>query len=146
MTNNFLHSLFSQYNVTLNGVNITHASYHYHYRSYIETLMTYGTDAAATHLSNAYWYLHTGDMQPVDPLAENVTSATNLGFILRWNRISASREVKLFGRLRIDICNMSLYLLRGVRLQIRLTKARPSFYRMQNNVDSKTIIKFLDAQ
>ena len=53
VNNNFLHFLFSQFNVTLNGVTITQASEHYHYRSYLETLMTYGTDAPATQLSNA---------------------------------------------------------------------------------------------
>ena len=42
VTNNFLLSLFSQSNVTLNDVNITQASEHYHYRSYLETLATYG--------------------------------------------------------------------------------------------------------
>ena len=55
VTNNFLYSLFSQCNFTLFGVNITQDSEHYHYRSYLETLMTYGSVAAATHLSNAYW-------------------------------------------------------------------------------------------
>jgi len=65
--------------------------------------MTYGSDAAATHLSNAYWYLDTGDLQPVDPSAENITAMTKKGLILRWSRISASREVQLFGRLHSDI-------------------------------------------
>jgi len=55
VTNNFLHSLFSQGNVTLNGVTITQASDHYHYRSYLESLLTYGTGAAASNLTNAYW-------------------------------------------------------------------------------------------
>jgi len=54
VTNNFHHSLFSQCNVTFNGVTMTQASEHYHYRSHHETLMTYGTDEAAPHLSNAY--------------------------------------------------------------------------------------------
>jgi len=53
LANNFLHSLFSQCNVSLNGVNITQASEHYHYRSDLETFMTCGTDDAATQLSNA---------------------------------------------------------------------------------------------
>ena len=146
VTNNFLHSLFSQCNVTLNGVNITQASEHNQYRSYLETLMIYGSDAAVTHLSNAYWYLDTGDIQPVDPSAENVTAMTNKGFILRWNRISASREIQLFDRLHSDIFNVPLYLLPGVWLQIRLTKARPNFYLMNKSVDSKTVFNFLDAQ
>ena len=72
--------------------------------------MTYGSDAAATYVPNAYWYLGTGNMQPVDPSAENVTIMKNKGFILRWNRISASMEVQLFDRLHSDICNVHLYL------------------------------------
>jgi len=106
VTNNFLHSLFSQCNVTLNGVTFTHARGHYRYRSNLETLLAYGTDAAVTQLSNSYCYLDTGDMQPVDSSARNVTATTNRGFILRWKRISASRKVHLFGRLHSDICNV----------------------------------------
>jgi hypothetical protein len=48
--NNFLHSLFSQCNISLNGVNITPSSDNYHYRAYFETLLGYGVDAADTHL------------------------------------------------------------------------------------------------
>ena len=77
VTNNFLHSLFSQCNVTLNDVTSTQPSEHYHYRSYLETLMTYGMDAATSHLSNAYWYLDTGGMHSSDPTAENLTAMTN---------------------------------------------------------------------
>ena len=90
VTNNFLHSLLSKCNVTLNDVNMTQASEHYQYHTYLETLMTYGSDAAATHPSNAYWYLDTGDIKPVDPSVEAATAMTNKGFILRWNRISTS--------------------------------------------------------
>jgi hypothetical protein len=41
-TNNFLNSLFSQSSISLNGVNITPSSELYPYRSYLETLLTYG--------------------------------------------------------------------------------------------------------
>jgi len=53
VTNNLLPSLFSQCTVVLNGTTITQSSEHYNYRSYLETLLTHGTDAAATHLTNA---------------------------------------------------------------------------------------------
>ena len=53
VVNNLLHSLFSQCTVILNGTTITQSNEHYNYRSYLETLLTYGTDAAATHLTNA---------------------------------------------------------------------------------------------
>ena len=46
VTNNFLHSLFSQCNITLNGVTITPATDLYNYRSFLESILTYGSDAA----------------------------------------------------------------------------------------------------
>jgi len=89
--------------------------------------MNYGTDAADPHLSYAYWNFDKGDMWPSDPSAENLTAMTNRVFITRWNRFRASREIQLFRLLHSDICNVPLYFLPGVRLQIRLTKGRPSF-------------------
>jgi hypothetical protein len=62
--NNLLHSLLSQLNVTLNGVSITPSEDLYHYKSYLETLLTYGHDAATSHLTNCFWYIDvalTGD-------------------------------------------------------------------------------------
>ena len=45
----------------------------YNYRAYLETLLTYGTDAASSQLSNCNWYLDAGDMylvilQPINTL------------------------------------------------------------------------------
>jgi len=53
--------------------------------------------------------------------------------------------LQLFGRLHSDLFNVQLVLLPGVSLQIILTKARPSFYIMSKEADSKTTFKFLDA-
>jgi len=39
-TNNFLHSLFSQCTIALNGVNITQSGGLYNFRAYLETLLT----------------------------------------------------------------------------------------------------------
>ena len=84
-------------------------------------------------------------MLPCDFTAAQ-TGTTNKGFIARWNRIIQSNEVQLYGRLHSDFCNVPQYLLPGVRLLIKLTKARPSFYLMNKTADSKTTFKFLDAQ
>jgi hypothetical protein len=66
VTNNLLHSLFSQCSISLNGVTITPALDLYKYRAYLETLLNYGSDAAASHLTNSYWYLDNGDTLPGD--------------------------------------------------------------------------------
>ena len=82
-TNNFLHSLFSQCNISLNGVNITPASELYPFRSYLESFLTYGSDAANSHLTKAFWYLDEEDVLAVDPTS---TSIKNKGFVKRWER------------------------------------------------------------
>ena len=69
-----------------------------------------------------------------------------LPFNTRWEKLNASKEVQLFGRLHSDLFNVPLVLLPGVSLQIRLTKSRPSFYMMSKEVDSKTTFKFLGAE
>jgi len=50
------------------------------------------------------------------------------------------------GRLHADICNVLQFLLSGVRMQVRLTKAKDDFYLIKANVDSKAAFKFLDAE
>jgi len=85
VTNNLLHSLFSQCSISLNGLTITQATELYNYRSYFDTLLTYGSDSAATHLTNAFWYLDDGDLLPCDPKAAD---AKNKVFIMRWNKIN----------------------------------------------------------
>jgi hypothetical protein len=62
--NKFFHSLFSQCSVSLNGITIAQATELYIYRSFLETILTYSSDAAATHLTNAFWYIDNGDMLP----------------------------------------------------------------------------------
>jgi hypothetical protein len=52
----------------------------------------------------------------------------------------------MYGRLHSDICNVPLYLLPCVRLQIKPTKAKSSFNLMNKSNDSKTIFKFLEAK
>jgi len=142
VTNNFLHSLFCQCSIDLNGVTITPAAELYNYRSFFDTILTYGSDAATSHLTNAFWYLDDGDLLPCDTTD---AVAINKDFITRWDRIKQSKEVQLYGRIHSDICNVPLYLIPAIRMQIRLTKAKSSFYLMYK-ADSTTVFKFLDAQ
>ena len=118
--NNFLRSLFSQCSIALNGTQITQASELYNYRAYIETLLTYGTDAAASHLTNAYWYIDEPGVDPCHPTAADAEKA-NKGFVDRWNIMKQSKEIQLYGRIQADICIVPLYLLSNVRLHIKLT-------------------------
>jgi len=84
-------------------------------------------------------------MMPCDPTIATVTATSNQGFITCLDKLSASKEMQLFGRLHCDLFNVPLVLLPGVSLQIKLTKARPAFYMMSKEADSKTNLLFLNA-
>ena len=60
--NNLLHSLFSQCTIYLNGTQIKQATELYPFRAYIETLSTYGNDAASSHLTMPFWLIDEGNM------------------------------------------------------------------------------------
>jgi hypothetical protein len=116
----------------------------YHYRAYQDTLLTYGTDAATIHLTNSFWYLDGGNMLACDPKTNEATN--NKGFTAWWNRCKQSKELEMCGLLHNDICNVPLYLLPGVRLQIKLNKARSGFFLMHKDATSKVQFKFIGAQ
>ena len=57
--NNWLHSLFSEVDVYLNGTFVTPSTKTYAYRAYIETLLSYDTDAKVAQLTNQLLYKDT---------------------------------------------------------------------------------------
>ena len=57
--NNFLHSLFRQVDVYLNGKQVTPAMGTYAYRSYIETLLNYDVSTKQSQFSSALYYKDT---------------------------------------------------------------------------------------
>ena len=72
--NNFLHSLFRQIDVYLNGKQVTPAMGTYAYRSYIETLLNYDVSAKQSQFSSALYYKDTpGQMEKVGALASSKT-------------------------------------------------------------------------
>ena len=57
--NLFLHSLFSEVDISLNDTQITSSNNTYPYRAYLETLLSYGPDAKASQLSSSMYYKDT---------------------------------------------------------------------------------------
>ena len=106
-------------------------------------LLTYGNDAATTLLRNAMWILDDGNLVACDPTAAD---STNKGIMTRWSLTKTSQEIELYGRIHKNFCNVPVYLLRGVRLQIKFTKTKSSFYLMNKVAESKSVFQFLDSQ
>jgi hypothetical protein len=120
VTNNFLHSLFSKSSLTLNDSTIKQTIDLYQYRTYLETLLTYGSDGATSQLTNEFWYLDNGDLLPCE---HTEAESRNTVFIARWTLVKKSKELLLLDRLHCFICNVIPYLLPGVTLQIKFIKA-----------------------
>ena len=84
--NNFLHSLFSQVDMDLNGVLTTASTNTYPYRAYLENLLSYGRDANNSQLELCMWYKDTGGTM-------EDTEDENKGFVSRRKRIENSAKV-----------------------------------------------------
>ena len=81
-----------------------------------------------------------------DPSKTEILPATNTGYLARCDRIKGGREVEMVGRLHTDICSVATHLLPGVRMQIKLTKAKREIYIHSTDAASPAVFKILDAQ
>ena len=107
--NNFLHSLFSQVDVSLNGTLITNSTNTYAYRSYLETLLSYGESAKKSHLTGSLFYKDTaGKMDEPNP---KVDGEKNNGLTKRAAFAAGSAEFDMIGRIHSDIFFHERYML-----------------------------------
>ena len=126
-TNLFLHSLFSQVDISLNGTLITQSTNTYPYRAMLETLLSYGEDAKKSQLTSALFYKdQAGTMDSIVVAGENV-AARNDGLMKRRSIASQSRAFDMMGRLHADIFFQDRYMLNEVGVKIKLVRSKNAF-------------------
>src|SRR5664279_270983 len=124
--NNFLHSMFSQIDVTMNGTLISSSTNTYPYRAYIENLLSYGPDAKESQLTASLFYKDTaGKMDVADPRV--AVADVNIGLKKRADFTSENKTVDMVGRLHSDIFFQPRYMLNEVNTKIRLSRSKDSF-------------------
>ena len=124
--NLFLHSLFSQVDVSLNERLISPSTNTYPYRAMLETLLNYGEEAKTSQLSMAMFYKDTpGKMDVVNPVAED--DDANMGLNTRYTFTKQSNTVDMVGPIHSDIFFQDRLMLNGVNLRLRLNRAKNSF-------------------
>ena len=116
---NFLHALWSQCDLYLNGLLVTQASTTYPYRAYIETLLSFGEEAKTSQLSS-FWYGDTASR------FDSLTNA-NKGFQKRKELAAGSKELDMIGKLHLDLCFQNRYLLSGMEVKLRLNRSKDVF-------------------
>ena len=154
--NNFLHSLFRQVDVYLNGKQVTPAMGTYAYRSYIETLLNYDVSAKQSQFSSALYYKDTaGKMdengslpsiktlnykkpgsQPDSPGIDSSDEYTspgsgNQGFAQRHKFITGGIQFVLSGPIFSDIFMTDRLLLNMMDLKVVLNRSTDSFSLME---------------
>lgn len=135
--NNWMHSLFSQIDIFMNQKCVTPPSNNYNYRSYIENLLNYGSDAKSSHLTAIVWAKDTATFM------DNVDDQ-NLGYVARKKLSENGRIIDMYGNLHCDIFNQDKYLINGVELSIRLQRSKNQFCLIgARNVKAK--FKIIDA-
>jgi len=124
--NNFMHSMFSQIDVSLNGTLITSSTNTYPYRAYIENLLSYGPDAKESQLTACLFYKDTaGKMDVSDPRV--AAADANIGLTKRAVFVNENRIVDMIGRLHSDIFFQPRYMLNEVNTKIRMSRSKDSF-------------------
>ena len=117
--NLWLHSLFSQVDVSLNERLVTPSMNTYPYRAYLETLLSYGPAAKESYLTAAMWYKDT---------AKHMEDAQlNQGFKNRQVWTMGSNKVVMIGRPHLDLCFQDRLMLNGVDIKMRLVRSKDSF-------------------
>ena len=155
--NNFLHSLFRQVDVYLNGKQVTPAMGTYAYRAYIETLLSYDVSAKESQFSSALYYKDTAtqmDEAGSFPLSKTITyvkDATgnvkdtfslpvpgtgNQGFAKRSKFIRNGNQFVLSGPIFADIFMTDRLLLNMMDLRVVLNRSTDAFCLMEKGNSS----------
>ena len=154
--NNFLHSLFRQVDVYLNGKQVTPAMGTYAYRSYIETLLNYDVSAKQSQFSSALYYKDTaGQMEKTGALPSSKTinyklagdrnntmgnndsfklytpQTGNGGFAKRHQFIKRGNRFVLSGPIFSDIFMTDRLLLNMMDLKVVLNRSSDAFSLME---------------
>ena len=151
--NNFLHSLFKQVDVYLNGKQVTPAMGTYPYRAYIETLLNYDVSAKESQFSSALYYKDTatkmnearslpssktityvesdtqtgGNPAAAKNVSIPVAGTGNQGFAKRSKFIQNSKQFVLSGPIFADIFMTDRFLLNMMDLRVVLNRSNNAF-------------------
>ena len=133
--NLFPHTLFSQLDFEIDGVNLPSNDNLYPYKAYLETLLTYGHDAKNSHLSTSHFVKDT---------AHNFENGLqgNKGYITRRKDVIGSRVFDFSIIPHIDFFQTSRVLPSNIPMKLKLTRSSDSFSILSHNsINSDLCVK-----
>ena len=143
--NLFLQSLFQQVDVSLNDVQVSQSAGTYVFREYIESLLSYGTQAKTSQLTAALYYEDTaGNMDRPNPDHANA-GEMNYGLQKRAAFTDRGATVDMIGRIHLDIFFQDRYMLNKVNVRVRLVRNKDSFCLMSDEANPSYKVKLISA-
>jgi len=125
--NLWLHTLFSQVDLTINGKLATGTNDNYGYKAFLQTLLSYSKEAKDTQLGSSMW-----------------NTATN-----RAAAIGTSKSVELLGRVHHDLVFQPRLILNNTELKFRFVPSKPQFNMYVNaaglTANLAPVVEFMDA-
>jgi len=142
--NLFLHSLFSEVDITLNDTLITPSNNTYAYRSYLETILSFGAGAKTSQLTSALYYKDVaGSMEDANPHDAN---AANSGFKKRSTLTEDGRVVDMLGTIHSDLFFQERFLPNDISMKIRLVRNKDAFCLMSSAAGAAFKVRILDCK
>jgi hypothetical protein len=135
--NNWIHSLFSEVSISLNGTLLTPPSHLYPYKMYYENLFNYGAGAKESHLGLSLWSKDTST--DMDTCGDD-----NKGYKQRKEWSQNGAPVAMLGRMSSNIFGQNKYLLNGVGMHITLSHSNNAF-RLMTDDTHRFSVKIHDA-
>ena len=128
--NYWMHSLFSQVDISLNDTLVTPSENTYPYRAYLEATLNYGREAKKTHLTSALYY------RDASGHLDDTAGDDNSGLRSRRWLSARSQEIDMMGRLHADILHQERYMINGVDVKIRLIPSKSAFNLIAHDVNA----------
>lgn len=121
--NLFSATIFDQVDVYLGGKLVCDKSSYYAYRAYLQTLLSYDSDAKENHLMAEGWY--------EDTAGHMTTSSNNKGHASRVEKFSeVGAVVHVVGRIHTDITQQPRFMIPNIEIKFRFHLAPTAFFLM----------------
>ena len=141
--NNFMHSLFKDVTVEMNGTVINQHTNNYPYVAYLNTLLTYNEDYLDTQGASFLWEKdQAGAMDTVDVADDTPRNTRHMRFI---NDSDVYHTVIMTGRLISELFQQEKFLPYKADLRIKLYPNRDNFVLM-GETDDKQRVKIVNAE
>ena len=128
--NNWMHSMFSDVILTINGTTVEGGNHHYPYKAYFSNLLLHGKAAKETQMQAVGWFKDTAQHM-------NDDHTTNKGFNKRKTLCAQSKVVELAGPLLLDFMMQNKYLIPNTDFTLKFNRSKPEFQCMIKTADTQ---------